>query len=932
MTEKDFTIADSPIGRSDYVPGFTSEYAQRTSTVEQLFALIVHGDLYTSGTTVPSDFSKFFFLKTDTDAWYYWNGTAYSVFSTGGGGGLSLDQIVSGMEARTGDARLAYSALKGTPTIPTVPDRAGAFTSADETKLDGIESGAQVNPRHVSLPFRTQDGNSVLAGEVKFYKSDNSQWQSGSSNQIAAIEIHPSQCDLTQNPQVDTATYTGWHSLPDDLVASGGSSIWTFQRIGTSSPYAPIDGHVFRILAQTIIKNDDGNYLLQNVSSLEDYTTQGTGYSWQVVAAFAPPSGANEIIGGIPWAKLSGVPERVGTFSADDESNLDVLVAETDKALGSYTRVASASSLAAGQFYYSAGQIQLVSATGNDVHPYWHAGEVFTLGTARFTLTTGSTIGVNRVSGGIAIESGQLPAVNASGTLTHKGVLARTGDISRVGRTGEYTDLLNAPDVVTREELVGRETDRYFSYTNASNEYWVGTIKFYNQTTGAPDNNNLIRQPDIANGTITVAVGQPRTDRDPNNNFALGTEYQASDFVSGQVYRLADWNAYESGGTLTLTSGGTVIGTGNARRVWFRATLALTGTDLVDVSDNGDYWLFAEEEPTQLPIEIPATDVLGLVDYIISRVTKAPDPIDGDTMLMLSNLTGLSINHLERHFADRYASFGNFNIVTSSQYDAKGEIDSSQLTNANKQIRLGLPDSIVTDFDAEVSANMLVELYKDASNYLLGRVTERTNDSLRSSINGRYVRLSTLDIVGTVGAGDTVEFRLYKSGDGLVPIPGADDAGKELEATGANAYGWVTKNPPKAPAAQATTKFYRMEVPSTSLGTAPLWSEEPAPYAPTITDEITVPQTEAWTEIGSGYVDDDILLLCTEGAYSSESSNVAMVGVARKFSNMPTSGRWLGIRANSAGARIEVRRNGNTVQAREQGGTANCKAWIVKLS
>ena len=179
---------------------------------------------------------------------------------------------------------------------------------------------------------------------------------------------------------------------------------------------------------------------------------------------------ANQIVGDIAWTKIDGVPSRVGTFTAEDEANLDALVAETDTALGSYTRVASASSLAAGQFHYGSGVLQLVSATGNDVHPYWHAGEVFTLGSARFTLATGaSTVGTNRVQSGIAISSGTLPAVNASGTLTHKGVLARTSDLARVARTGEYDDLLDKPDLsiyTKTADLAGRETDRYASYNN----------------------------------------------------------------------------------------------------------------------------------------------------------------------------------------------------------------------------------------------------------------------------------------------------------------------------------------------------------------------------------------------------------------------------------------------------------------------------------
>ena len=191
-----------------------------------------------------------------------------------------------------------------------------------------------------------------------------------------------------------------------------------------------------------------------------------------------------------------------------------------------------------------------------------------------------------------------------------------------------------------------------------------------------------------------------------------------------------------------------------------------------------------------MPIEIPAKDVLNLLSYIRDNVGAAADPIDGATKLMLADLTGLSIDHLERHFADRYKSFGNFAIVNSSQYDAFGEIDAGQLTNANKKIRIAVPAASLTDFDNDVTSGMLVELYEDSSNYLLGRITSRTNDSLRSSINGRYVNLSTLETVGSVGSGDTVEFRLYVQGDGLVPIAESADTGKVLKATGINTYDW----------------------------------------------------------------------------------------------------------------------------------------------
>ena len=165
------------------------------------------------------------------------------------------------------------------------------FTNDYQAKLDGIEYGAQVNPRHVSLPFRTANGSSAQPGEIFFIKSDNSEWNSGSSNDIAAIELDREQCTLQQNPQVDNGTYTGWHSLPEDIVQNGGSTIWTFQRIADSSPFGPISG-TLRIQSERIVKNTDGNYVLQALHVLEGLdNTFGSGVNWQVVGVFAPPTG-----------------------------------------------------------------------------------------------------------------------------------------------------------------------------------------------------------------------------------------------------------------------------------------------------------------------------------------------------------------------------------------------------------------------------------------------------------------------------------------------------------------------------------------------------------------------------------------------------------------------------------------------------------------
>ena len=199
-----------------------------------------------------------------------------------------------------GDDAATWAESGNTDIIPSdkLPARTGAFTAEDETKLDGVEAGAQVNPDNI-VSFRTEDGsNANVAGLTFFIKSDNTQWQSGlASDNVVSIEINANQYTLSQNPQTDTGSYTGWHSLPQNMVDHKGSTIWNFH-YGGSGVNFPNDPSLI-IQAETIVKNNDGNYVLQTLTILEDYSITGSGHNWQVAGVFAPPSGADAIVGQI---------------------------------------------------------------------------------------------------------------------------------------------------------------------------------------------------------------------------------------------------------------------------------------------------------------------------------------------------------------------------------------------------------------------------------------------------------------------------------------------------------------------------------------------------------------------------------------------------------------------------------------------------------
>ena len=84
-----------------------------------------------------------------------------------------------------------------------------------------------------------------------------------------------------------------------------------------------------------------------------------------------------------------------------------------------------------------------------------------------------------------------------------------------------WQKLAGVPDFVTDEELRGRESDRYASYTNAfiAAGYRRGAMSLFTQSTGPPTDAHAVGQPDIADratdGIIAVSTFL-RTDRDPN--------------------------------------------------------------------------------------------------------------------------------------------------------------------------------------------------------------------------------------------------------------------------------------------------------------------------------------------------------------------------------------------------------------------------------
>ena len=191
---------------------------------------------------------------------------------------------------------------------------------------------------------------------------------------------------------------------------------------------------------------------------------------------------------------------------------------------------------------------------------------------------------------------------------------------------------------ITQEDIVGKETDRYASYNNAliGSGYRTGDWCLFNQATEPTDDTNAVRQPDIAdrNTNGVVVFGQTlRTDRNPNN-FVAAPASAATDYKSGDVIYASIWNKPDARIAITLTSGGTLVGTGDAAYIWATATWDEIGEiPASDVVDYGDYFKIAKEEPTQTIIGITK----AMRDFLPTRELDDSDEINTDTPILLEN-------------------------------------------------------------------------------------------------------------------------------------------------------------------------------------------------------------------------------------------------------------------------------------------------------
>ena len=181
-----------------------------------------------------------------------------------------------------------------------------------------------------------------------------------------------------------------------------------------------------------------------------------------------------------------------------------------------------------------------------------------------------------------------------------------------------WQDIINLAEklaeYVKREALEGSASDQFASYDNAlfGANYFPGNWCLFNQTTEPTDDTNAIRQPDIASGS-GVLVWHLRDDSDPNKSWTPET-LDASLWPNGRKFHITPWSPYKPNTFLevALTTAATLVGTDNQARLWAQAAWVETG-EIGDVLDDGDYFRFSENKPSQLNFDLPVEAIPGLI-------------------------------------------------------------------------------------------------------------------------------------------------------------------------------------------------------------------------------------------------------------------------------------------------------------------------------
>ena len=278
-----------------------------------------------------------------------------------------------------------------------------------------------------------------------------------------------------------------------------------------------------------------------------------------------------------------------------------------------------------------------------------------------------------------------------------------------------WEDIINLNEklglYIAKTELAGHETDFYLSYNNAfvANPYKSGDWVLTTDTNGPPTTPNQVGQPDIATNSGVVAfAARTRSDADPDN-LQWNTPSVAADYSSGDVIFASlprDRGSYLK---ITLTSDGTLVGTGDSAYIWATADWDEVG-NISNVADAGDYFTLSDFEPSKLRIRIPVQDVIGAVNVDGSNVSDAVvDAVQGDNeTVTLSDTFRVDSTNVER-----YVSITN--------------------TNQQRNIRIRIPNTD-TQNDTDLKRLLKKRAWVEIGDWKVDITTNATRASIGTSI------------------------------------------------------------------------------------------------------------------------------------------------------------------------------------------------------
>ena len=127
---------------------------------------------------------------------------------------------------------------------------------------------------------------------------------------------------------------------------------------------------------------------------------------------------------------------------------------------------------------------------------------------------------------------------------------------------------------------------------------------------------------------------------------------------------------------MTLTSGGTKVGSGDGGYIWCLATWDEVN-DIPDVVDVGNYMRVSLEEPSELDIRLPASDILEPPWLAPTGTTKTDSDISTDTKLMVSDGDDVELGEIYEHhdqFHTGLTSLDGYEYKTGTSTPDAGDV------------------------------------------------------------------------------------------------------------------------------------------------------------------------------------------------------------------------------------------------------------------